>query len=238
MSIEMQQSFWNRWHSANPNPGIGAKHRRQAEIVRTWLSRLGRADLRIIEVGCGSAWFTPALREFGSVTATDLADEPLAHARARMPDVEFITGDFMTIDFGSAPFDAAILLEVLGNVADQAGFVAKLARLVRPGGHLMLAIQNRPVLQKYNSVRPPEPGQVRHWTSAAELRDLLRGDFDVLRLYSVTVRADHGFLHRVTTGKASVPMKLVFGSRAERVWEWLGFGWTLMALARRRPAAS
>jgi ubiquinone/menaquinone biosynthesis C-methylase UbiE len=113
MSDELQRRFWNQWNAENRATHLHEVSRRQGEIVGKWLKDLGRTDLQIIEVGCGAAWFTPALTSFGSVTGTDLSDELLAKAQARHPEIRFVAGDFMTLDFGSDPFDVAVSLEVL-----------------------------------------------------------------------------------------------------------------------------
>ena len=126
MSVEDQRRFWNQWNAESRATHLPEVSRRQAEIVSKWLKDLHRSDLRIIEVGCGAAWFTPSLTAFGAVTGTDLSDELLAKARPRHPDINFIAGDFMTLDFGDARFDVVVTLEVLSHVADQPAFIAKI----------------------------------------------------------------------------------------------------------------
>ncbi|MGO8085324.1 class I SAM-dependent methyltransferase, partial [Rhizobium leguminosarum] len=84
----------------------------------------------------------------------------MARAAERMPDATFVAGDVMTVDVGS-DFDVVVSLEVLAYVADQAAYVARLAGWLKPGGRLMLATQNRPVLQHFCNIPPPAPGQRR-----------------------------------------------------------------------------
>jgi len=78
-----------------------------------------------------------------------------------------------------------VTLEVLSHVEDQPAFVAKLATLLRSSGQLMLATQNGPVLQKYNRIPSPGPGQLRRWVDREELTALLSKDFQVIELFSV-----------------------------------------------------
>ena len=66
------------------------------------LKSLGRKDLDIIEVGCGSGWFCSQLTRFGRVTGTDLSDSGLARARQRAPEAAFVSGDFRW-NWSSAP---------------------------------------------------------------------------------------------------------------------------------------
>ena len=231
--IPLQQRYWNQWNASTREKAIDERSIRQAKVVCEWLSALGRVDLNILEVGCEAAWFTPQLMRFGRVTATDLADEVLARAQLRIPEVEFVAGDFMGLKF-RANFDVAVSLEVLPHVADQSAFIAKIARHLRPDGHLMLATQNRRVLQSFNCIAPPSPGQLRRWVNQRELRMLLHPEFEVLKLYSVTCRATRGLMRLINSRKVNWPVRALVGDRLERLKEAMGLGWTLMALARKR----
>jgi len=124
--------------------------RDQKKVVLAWLTSIGRTDLDILDVGCGAGWLDPSLKQFGVVTATDLSADVLARVRTRIPQVNYIAGDFMKLPFEASSFDVAVSLEVLAHVADQTAFVAKINSLLRPGGWLMLATQNRSVLERHN----------------------------------------------------------------------------------------
>lgn len=231
--VERQRRFWNSWNSATRERVVDDVAARQGDIVCGWLAERRRHDLDIIEVGCGAGWLSPRLLAFGRVTATDLADELIERARLRTPDVRFVAGDFSELDLGVGCFDVVISLEVLAHVQDQMAFVAKLHSLLRPGGHLMLSTQNRPVLERLNRIPPPAPGQLRRWVDRAELRALLTPHFEVLRLRSITPRADRGVMRIITSRKLQRAVRPIVGDRLERSLEHLGLGWTLMTLARR-----
>ena len=142
------------------------------------LSSLNRKDLDIADVGRGTGWFCPYLTPFGRVTATDLSDEVLSRAQHRTPDVRFVSGDFMNLDFGTNSFDVVITLEVLAHVADQRAFLKKRSVRSPAGGHPMLATQNCWVLRYLNLIPPPAPGQLRRWVDQRELRELLEPNFE------------------------------------------------------------
>jgi 2-polyprenyl-3-methyl-5-hydroxy-6-metoxy-1,4-benzoquinol methylase len=175
------------------------------------------------------------LKQFGCVTANDLSDEVLARARVRVPQVHFIAGDFMSLRFEPGAYDVVVAVEVLSHVADQPGFVAKAARLLRPGGLFMLATQNRPVLERFNSRPPPSPGPLRNWVDRHELHALLAPHFDILELFSLTPQANRGIMRVVNSHAFNVPIRMVAGSRVERLKEKMWLGWTLMALSRKLP---
>lgn len=231
--VDDQRRFWNTWNAATRELVVDDVAARQGEIVSLWLAEQGRHDLEIIEVGCGAGWLSPQLLRFGRVTATDLADALIERARRRTPEVQFVAGDFRELEFGDERFDVVVSLEVLAHVEDQPAFVTKLRRLLKPGGHLLLSTQNRPVLERFNRIPPPGPGQLRRWVDQAELRDLLTPQFDVLRLTSVTPRADRGVMRVMASRKLQRAVRPLVGDRLERSLEHLGLGWTLMAIARR-----
>ena len=232
--ISLQQDFWNQWNASTREQSIEEVSKRQAAVVCKWLDSFDGGELSIIEVGCGACWLSPALARYGRVTATDLSDGPLARARTRLPHIDFVAGDFMALDFGKHRFDVVVTLEVLSHIADQAAFIARLGSLLRPGGHLMLATQNRFVLQNFNRIAPPAPGQLRRWVDRRELRQLLSPQFDVLELFSVTPRANSGLMRVLNSNKLNRPVRALLGDRVERLKEAANLGWTLMALAKKR----
>lgn len=231
--IALQQDFWNRWNADVREASIQDVSKRQAEVVLGWLDETRRRDLNILEVGCGAGWFCPLLTRYGRVTGTDLSDDVLARARKRFPEVTFVAGDFMALDFGHGTHDVVVTLEVLSHVADQQAFVRKISSHLRPGGILMMATQNRFVLQRFNDVPPPAPGQLRRWVDRQELRDLLQPHFEIEKVFSVTPKANRGVMRLINSRKLNQPIRAVVGDRVERLKEAMGLGWTLMALARK-----
>jgi 2-polyprenyl-3-methyl-5-hydroxy-6-metoxy-1,4-benzoquinol methylase len=231
--MEAQQRFWNQWNADAREHQLQTVSTDQADVVTGWLRRLGKRDLDILDAGCGTGWLCQKLLPFGRVTATDLSDDVLDRARQRIPEAAFVAGDFMALDFGSAAFDVVSTLEVLSHVADQPAFIAKLARHLRPGGHLMLATQNRPVLERYNRIPPPGPGQLRRWVDKHELRRLLAREFEVLELFSITPKANRGMMRIINSRTFNRPIRALVGARFDRLKEAAGLGWTLMALARK-----
>jgi SAM-dependent methyltransferase len=231
--IPLQRSFWNGWNAAHRELGVQDISLRQAQVVRGWLQALGRRDLDILEVGCGAGWFCPELASFGRVTGIDLSDEVLGRARRRALQVEFLAGDFMAMDLAGRTFDVIVSLEVLAHVAEQKPFLRKIARHLRPGGYLMLATQNRPVLERFNRIPPPAPGQLRRWVDRVELTRLLEPELTVEELFTVTPKANRGLMRWVNSRKVNWPVRTLVGDRVEHFKERLGLGWTLMALARK-----
>ena len=231
-----ERTFWNKWN-ATREFSQGRVSTEQRAVVQRWLDAIGRRDLQLIDIGCGAGWLCEKLVPYGRVVGTDLSDEVLARTALRVPEVEFVAGDFMQLDFGRERFDVAISLEVLTHVADQPAFLRKIASLLKPGGRLMLATQNRAALEK-NDLAPPEPGQLRRWVNRDELQQMLQVDFEIEELFSITPRHNRGPLKILNSDKVhrllnTVGLMFILDiptRMQERAW----MGWTLMALARKR----
>jgi SAM-dependent methyltransferase len=95
---------------------------------------------RVIDVGCGSGWFAGALAAAGfAVVGVEVAQEPVRRARARFPQAEFLVVGEHALPFAPGSFDAAWLGEALEHVADGIGLLEEVARVVVPGGRLVLS---------------------------------------------------------------------------------------------------
>ena len=234
LPLKEQRAFWNDWNARAREETVGEVSRRQAEVVIAWLRALGRNDLNILDAGCGTGWFCTQLKEFGRVTGTDLADAVVDRARKRVPDVTFVAGDFMTLDLPAAPFDLIVSFEVLSHVADQPAFMKRLADLLKPNGHLMLATQNRFVLERCD-VPPPGPGQIRQWVTRRQRADLLQPHFKIIKATSATPRGHGGILRVFNSLKLNGMVAAMFGDhRVTRAKEALGLGWTIIVHAQKR----
>jgi 2-polyprenyl-3-methyl-5-hydroxy-6-metoxy-1,4-benzoquinol methylase len=236
--MDAQRAFWNDWNISHREQVVGPVSQRQASVILEWMRGLGRTDLEIIDIGCGTGWLCERMMPFGRITGTDLANEVVERARARMPGARFLAGDFMSLELGASSFDVVTTLEVLSHMGDQAAFVARIAQVLRPGGFLMMATQNRFVLER-SGISPPQHGQLRRWVNRRELLGLLRPHFEVERAFAVTPAGHGGVLRFVNSIKVNRFASRFFGeARVTRFKEALGVGWTLMALARKREPAA
>jgi 2-polyprenyl-3-methyl-5-hydroxy-6-metoxy-1,4-benzoquinol methylase len=235
-NLEEQRRFWNRWNAQHRSSSWmpGGVYGRQAELVKKWTSGLGRTDLDILEVGCGSGWLSYGLVDFGRVTGTDLANEVLPPTQAANGGPTFIAGDFFDLELPASAFDVVVSLEMLAHVEDQVAFVDKIAELLRPGGYLMLATQNKFTLSRWSEVVPQAPGQIRKWVDAGELRRLLGRRLQVELLTSIHPVGDKGILRWINAHKITLALSLIVSrNKIDAAKERLMLGHTLMALARK-----
>ena len=228
--IQAQSQFWNDWNASTREKNLADVSEDQSRVTLRWLH--GLSSQRILDVGCGSGWMSERLTPFGKVTATDLADEVLERAQRRFPEIRYVAGDFMALDF--EPCDVIVSFEVLAHVENQRAFIRKLAELLVPGGILILATQNPWVLRRASWVRPTKPGQIRRWRSKRELRELLKHDFRITDMRAITPDGDQGILRIAASVKVNRLFSFLGAPRVKRLKEMLGIGRTIMIRAVRR----
>jgi SAM-dependent methyltransferase len=96
---------------------------------------------RLLDVGCGEGWFASELVCAGvRVVGIDVAEEPLRRARERDPGLDLRLADTDgPWPIENASFDAVWAGETIEHVADTAGWLSEVRRVLRPGGSLLLS---------------------------------------------------------------------------------------------------
>lgn len=126
------------WRAASLGAITEALEQRQVADMMGELS--GR---RVLDAGCGDDALVRAMTLRGAdVTGIDTDPAMLAVARSRTADAGlhaiFMEGPVERLPFANASFDAVVSVTVLCFVADAAGAVREMTRVLRPGGHLVL----------------------------------------------------------------------------------------------------
>lgn len=106
--------------------------------------------LNIIDVGCGAGLVTEPMSDLGAaVLGIDAAERNVGvaewHARSTGASVQYRHALPEEITEEGRTFDAVLSLEVVEHVADLSIFLKALARLVAPGGVLVIGTLNRTI---------------------------------------------------------------------------------------------
>lgn len=103
------------------------------KIAADWF-RAQRAGLRVLDLPAGYGLLTDALRGMGH----EVASGDINRERPDYPYVDMSA----PLPFESASFDAALCLEGVEHLMNPSAFIAEIARVIRPGGHIVLSTPN------------------------------------------------------------------------------------------------
>jgi ubiquinone/menaquinone biosynthesis C-methylase UbiE len=132
----------------------------------------------VLDVGCNTGYgtmrFVPVANRVVGVDVSPRAIEA-ARERARDGRPEFIVTTGFELPFPGATFDLVTSFQVLEHVPDPVAFLRELARVLRPGGTVILATPNA-ASRLYPGMTPWNRFHVHEYL-ADELAELLRGVF-------------------------------------------------------------
>jgi SAM-dependent methyltransferase len=221
-----------------------------ADVVRR------RPGLRLVDCGCGTGHNLQLLRPHGRAVGFDLSEAGLARARAT--GLTVLRGDVTRIPLASASFDVATSFDVLQCVEADVAAIREMARIVRPGGVVILTVAALDALrgdhaEVWQEVRRYTPASVRRLIEAAGLRPervsfLFASLFPLMasvrlvqrvtRRFGRTVRADTDIT--VPIGPVNLLLTILVSAEAALVRHLpMPIGSSLLVVARkenRRPS--
>ncbi len=141
----------------------------------------GHKGGRVLEAGCGTGYNARLLEiRYGwEMTALDLSGPALRYCQARGL-YRVVRGDLGELPFASHAFDAAVALDVLVyfKAGEEARALGELARVVRPGGLVVVRVA---ALEWLRSRHSHFVGEVQRFTRWSLLRAADRAGLRVLR---------------------------------------------------------
>jgi SAM-dependent methyltransferase len=94
---------------------------------------------RALDVGCGSAGNTAVLRDLGW-RVTGLEFSPAAASLARARDLPIVRADAQRLPFPDESFDLVMSTDMWEHIEEDDLVAAEAARVLRPGGRLLVAV--------------------------------------------------------------------------------------------------
>ena len=185
-------------------------------ILDTALAADGGAGTgRALDAGCGHGWQAGALARLGYRThGVDLAGALLAVARRRQPAVCFARADIAALPYPAGAFDAVSCCgSTLSFVQDPDAVLGELARVLRPGGRLLLECEHAWSLDLgWTAVSALLRDALGYGVSAGMLWRALRGPGDIRLPYP-----GYGELTLFRTRDLRARLRRV-GLRWQRAW--------------------
>src|SRR2546423_9238430 len=133
LGVEEGYAAWSEVYDTMSNALIEAED----PIVREAVADIPAG--RALDVACGTGRHAAWLVEAGHrVEGIDRSDAMLAIARTKVPSGSFRIGDMEALPFGDDEFDIGITALALTHLADPTAAIAELARVVRPGGRVIV----------------------------------------------------------------------------------------------------
>jgi SAM-dependent methyltransferase len=167
-------------------PGLAEENywfRRHEVVYRRLADRC--ADRDVLEAGCGEGYGADLIADVAAhVIGLDYDELTVAHARACYPRVDVRHGNLAALPLPDTSVDVVVNFQVIEHLWDQPQFVAECARVLRPGGVLLMSTPNRITFSPGRDT-PVNPFHIRE-LNAQELTELLvDGGFAVTSMSGV-----------------------------------------------------
>jgi 2-polyprenyl-3-methyl-5-hydroxy-6-metoxy-1,4-benzoquinol methylase len=130
---------------------VFSRHKFAYEYLRKFVEQK-----TVIDVGCGTGYGCAILAEKARlVCGVDYDEEAIAYCSHHYaaPNVKYIQQDVASIKL-DRQFDVAVSLQVIEHMADLAGFVEQLKRVVKPGGTIVISTPNVKQSTEHKSDNP------------------------------------------------------------------------------------
>lgn len=221
------------------------------------LQRAAGRPGRLLDVGCATGIFLDGMRRRGwEVCGVEPSPAASEYARARF-GLDVLTGRLEEAGHPPASFDAITLWDVLEHVHEPRRTLSDLARLLRPGGLLLLSLPNPDSLEArllgpgwigwdlprhLNLFRPPllRAALASHGLAVEQISSPIHGYATLVMSLEQRARARGGRPERVRRLLMAPPLRALAALYYRGPASWYNLSSTMVVIARRQqnPAAA
>ncbi len=161
---------YDAWYETDRGRWIGATEWRLLTGLLT-----PQSGERVLDVGCGTGWFTRRVAGLAGVevTGTDIDSEALAFARAHDPRARYAEADACRLPFADDSFHKVMSVTALCFIADWPQALSEIVRVA--SDRFAVGVLNRYSLLWWKKGRDGGSGAYRgaYWHTRPELRNAL-----------------------------------------------------------------
>ena len=207
--------------------GLGGAYHRRLEDVFRFLVVPGK---RVLELGCGTGDLLAALKPSIGV-GVDFAEEMIARARHKYPELTWLTADAHDLASLDGPFDVIILSDLVDDLWDVQRVLANVQRLCTPKSRILINSYGKiwePILSLAQYLGLSRPRLLQNWLTREDIVNMLDlTGFETLRTWQeVLLPIDIPLL-------ASLCNKVLV-----RFWPFKTFALSSVIVARPKPVAN
>jgi SAM-dependent methyltransferase len=230
-----EATSFDRWYARFHGQNLDEESRERGNKVLQVVHALPLMQPAILVLGCGTRWFSEKLAGYGKITALEIFTDEILTTKPRRTAVQDIAEVFQEMGFSPSHFDIALCVEMIAHVPDKVRFLADLASVIKPEGHLIVTCVNTTSSQQRSYGGHPGLGHAGQWLSRREINRLLDPEFRVLRHITVFPKGERGVMQVINSCRVNWALQCIFPERTI-TWakEKLGFGKYRVILAERR----
>jgi SAM-dependent methyltransferase len=161
--------------------GAGPQSVELNPFLERWLGELGRDGL-VLDLGCGHGYWMAAMAARG-IRAVGIEPE-VGRVADAASDGPVVAGEGARLPFRDGSVGLVWCIHVLHHLADPIGVLGEMHRVLRPGGHLVLAetVEDHPVIRVGRRIHPEWDGVpvLSRFTAATMLGLVEQAGFEVV----------------------------------------------------------
>lgn len=124
------------------------------ELTESYVKKIGRRDLRILDIGCGTGRVMELLAMYGTVDGVDYSEDALLFCKKRGIS-NIVLADVNTWTPPLETYDVVVCLDVLytASTSGDSAIMEKIFRTLKPGGIYIMNEPAFPILRRHHDAR-------------------------------------------------------------------------------------